>query len=70
MTVDDAAAYLCCSIKTIYRYAAALGGRKLGHQWLFKASIIDGRLKAAGPGEALPTPRGLSGVSRRRDTSR
>jgi hypothetical protein len=67
MTVEDAADYLCCSIKTIYRHAAALGGRKLGNQWLFKASIIDGRLKAADPAEVLPASRHLSGVSQRRD---
>jgi excisionase family DNA binding protein len=56
LSVDEAAAYLNVSPKSVYRRADALGGVKFGSRLLFKVQIIDGRLRngALDPKRRLP----------------
>lgn len=45
MTIDQAAAYLCVSPDTLYKYAATghIPGFKLGNRWRFRKVDIDQR---------------------------
>ena len=46
MTLDQAAAYLCISPDTMYKYANAgtFPGFKLGNRWRFRKDVIDKRI--------------------------
>lgn len=47
MTLDQAAAYLCISPDTMYKYAldGKFPGFKLGNRWRFRKDAIDEKLR-------------------------
>jgi excisionase family DNA binding protein len=64
LSVDDAAAYLSVSTKSVRRRAAELGGVRFGNRLLFRASAIDRFLETQSLG-----PRRARGGGRLRPVS-